>query len=383
MQAIFKYIKGDKVIWVTVFLLSIISILAVYSSVMVLAFKSKTGNVSYFLAKHITITGLGIMLIYLTHKIRYTYFSRLSQLAIYLSVPLLLFTLLKGVSEGSAHRWLEIPGTGLTFQTSDFAKLALIIYVVRIITLKRDVLSDFKKGFMPVLLPVIAICGLIFPSNISTSFLLFMNCLFIMFIGGAKLNHLFLTIGVALAGMGLFILIVFAFPRTSNRIYTAKSRIESYFKGDNSNNYQSDQAMIAISTGGLFGKGPGNSTQKNFLPQASSDFIYAILVEEYGLVMALVIIFLYMTILFRGIRIATRNPKTFGSLLVIGLSLCIVIQALVNICVAVHLLPVTGQPLPMVSMGGTSIWFSCIAVGIILSVSKETESEPLNLVEAT
>ena len=264
MKAVFEYIKGDKVIWIIVLLLSIISVLVVYSSVETLAYRSHSGNASYFLIKHLIIILFGFLLIYITHNVKYTIYSRISQIALYVSVPLLLFTLLKGVNEGNATRWLQIPGTGLTFQTSDFAKLALLIYVARMMAIKQNELNDFRNGFLPIIVPVIGICGLIFPSNFSTAFLLFLNCLFLMFIGQAKMRHLLLTIGVAIAGAGLFILIVFAFPHINNRVSTWKSRIESFTKGDKADNYQADQAMIAISTGGIMGKGPGNSTQKNF-----------------------------------------------------------------------------------------------------------------------
>jgi len=362
---------------VIVLLLSVVSILVVYSAVVTLAYRSHSGNATYYLVKHTTIVLFGFFLIYLTHNIKYTYYSRISQVALYLCIPLLLFTLVKGVNEGNANRWLQIPGTGLTFQTSDFAKLALLIYVARMLSLKQEEIKDWKTGFLPTIAPVVAVCALIFPSNFSTAFLLFVNCMFLMFIGRASMKHILLTVGVAAAGAGIFILMVFAFPHINNRVATWKSRIESFTKGDKADNYQADQAMIAIATGGTVGKGPGNSIQKNFLPQASSDFIYAILVEEYGLIMGLAILFLYLTLLYRGVRIATKNPKTFGSLLAIGLSLSLVMQALVNMAVAVHLLPVTGQPLPLVSMGGTSIWFTSIAVGIILSVSRETETEEI------
>jgi cell division protein FtsW len=381
MKALFNYIKGDKVIWVIVLLLSVVSILVVYSSVVTLAYRSHSGDATYYLIKHATIVLFGFLLIYITHNVKYTYFSRISQVALYISVPLLLFTLLKGVNEGNATRWLQIPGTGLTFQTSDFAKLALITYVARMLSLKQEEIKDWRNGFLPTIAPVIVVCALIFPSNFSTAFLLFINCMFLMFIGRASMKHILITMGVAAAGAGLFLLIVFAFPHINNRVATWKSRIESFTKGDKADNYQADQAMIAIATGGPLGKGPGNSVQKNFLPQASSDFIFAILVEEYGLIMGLAMVFLYLTLLYRGVRIATKNPKTFGSLLAIGLSLSLVMQALVNMAVAVHLLPVTGQPLPLVSMGGTSIWFTSIAIGIILSVSKETETE--NIVATT
>ena len=389
MKAIFNHIKGDRVIWIIVLLLSVVSILAVYSSVITLAYRSRSGDATYFLIKHIIILLFGFLLIYLTHNVKYTYYSRIFQVALIISVPLLLFTLLKGVNEGSASRWLQIPGLGLTFQTSDFAKLALIVYVARTITLMQDDRQNLKRGIISVTLPILLICGLIFPSNISTAGLLFINCMFILFIGKASAKLIFTTLGIAFAGGALFILIVFAFPHINNRIATAKSRIESFAKGDKSSNYQADQAMIAIATGGTFGKGPGNSVQKNILPQASSDFIYAILVEEYGFIMAIVMVFFYLALLFRGVRIATRNPKTFGSLLAIGLTLSLVLQAMVNMCVAIHLLPVTGQPLPLVSMGGTSIWFSSIAIGVILSVSREgeeeseTEKQTENVVAAT
>jgi len=381
MKAVFNYIKGDKVIWVIVLLLSVVSVLVVYSSVMALAYRSHSGDANYYLIKHTTIVLFGFLIIYLTHNIKYTYYSRISQVALYISVPLLLFTLLKGVHEGNATRWLEIPGTGLTFQTSDFAKLALIIYVARMLALKQDAIKNWRNGFLPAIIPVIVVCGLIFPSNFSTAFLLFITCMFLMFIGGAAIKHLLLTLGMAAAGAGVFILLVFAFPHINNRVATWKSRIENFTGNNKADNYQADQAMIAIATGGPLGKGPGNSVEKNFLPQASSDFIYAILVEEYGMVMGIAVVFLYLTLLFRGVSIATRNPKTFGSLLAIGLSLSLVMQALVNMAVAVHLLPVTGQPLPLVSMGGTSIWFTSVAIGIILSVSKETETE--NIVGTT
>src|SRR6185312_17531552 len=208
MKAVFNHIKGDKVIWVIVLLLSVVSILVVYSSVVTLAYRSHSGNATYFLIKHAVIVLFGFLLIYITHNVKYTYYSRISQVALYVCVPLLLFTLLKGVNEGNATRWLQIPGTGLTFQTSDFAKLALLIYVARMLAIKQDVLHDFKTGFLPIIIPVIAICGLIFPSNFSTAFLLFVNCMFIMFIGKAKLTHLLLTIGIAISCAGLFILLV-------------------------------------------------------------------------------------------------------------------------------------------------------------------------------
>jgi len=370
----FKYIQGDKVIWTVVFLLSLFSVLVVYSSVEALAYHYKGGDTSYFLFKHIMIITSGLFLMYWIHKMKYSYFSRISQIAIVIAAPLLLYTLLKGVSAGEASRWLAIPGTSLTFQTSDFAKLALIAYVARILTVKQDVIKDFRKGFLPVVIPVGIICGLIFPANFSTAALLFLTCLVLMFIGRMNVKHLLLLIGSGVVLISLLILLIWKFPDAIPRGRTWKARIENFSSGTSENNFQAEQAKIAIATGGIFGKGPGNSMQRIFLPQASSDFIFAILVEEWGLIAAVSIIFLYLVLLFRGVRIANKCERTFGSLLAIGLTFSLIFQAMINMAVAVNLFPVTGQPLPLISMGGTSIWFTSIAIGIILSVSKDLET---------
>lgn len=311
---------------------------------------------------------------YLTHKVKHTYYSKISQIALYIAAPLLLFTLVKGVSAGEASRWLEIPGTGLTFQTSDFAKLALIAYVARILSLKQDQIKDFKTSFVPVVAPIIIICGLILPANFSTAAVLFTTCLVLMFIGRINILYILSLIGIGIVCLFLFIALIFAFPNINNRVSTWKARVENFTSGESANNYQAEQAKIAIATGWITGKGPGHSSQRNFLPQASSDFIYAIIIEEYGLVAAVLIVFLYIILFFRGVRIVNKSQKPFGGLLAIGLSFSLVFQAMINMAVAVNLLPVTGQPLPLVSMGGTSIWFTSIAIGIILSVSREIEN---------
>lgn len=362
-------------------LLSIVSILVVYSSIVALAYRYKAGDTEYYLFKHSTIIGFGLLLMYLTHKVKYTYFSRLSQIALYISVPLLLFTLLKGVSAGEASRWLKIPGTSLTFQTSDFAKLALIAYVARVLAIKQGEIKDFKAAFVPILIPVLIICGLILPANFSTAAVLFVTCLVLMFIGRINLKYILSLIGIGIVCLSIFIAIVFAFPNINNRVATWKTRIESFTSGNSEANYQAEQAKIAIATGGTLGKGPGGSTQRNFLPQASSDFIYAILIEEYGLISGFVIVFLYIILFFRAVRIAGKSDKTFASLLAIGLSFSLVFQGMINMAVAVNLFPVTGQPLPLVSMGGTSIWFTSIAIGIVLSVSAEIEKEKEKKIE--
>ncbi len=370
---LFKYIKGDKVIWTVVLLLSLLSILVVYSSVVALAYRYKGGDTGSYLVKHIFIVGSGIFLMYLIHKVKYSYFSRISQIAMLISIPLLIYTLARGVSAGEASRWLAIPGTSLTFQTSDFAKLALISFVARMLSLKQDVIKDFKQAFLPIVIPVGIVCALILPANFSTAALLFLTCLVLMFIGRMNTKHLLMLIGSGIVFGALLILLIFNFPKIIKRGETWKARIENFKSGDSESNFQAEQAKIAIATGGIVGKGPGNSMQRNFLPQASSDFIFAIVIEEWGLISAIIIVFLYVVLLFRGIRIANKSEKTFGSLLAVGLTFSLVFQAMINMAVAVNLFPVTGQPLPLVSMGGTSIWFTSIAIGIILSVSRESE----------
>ena len=372
---LFTYLKGDRVIWAVVFLLSLLSILVVYSSVVTLAHKYKQGNTESYLIKHaITIIG-GLFMMYVVHKMRYTFFSRVAQIGVFFLVPLLLFTLLKGVSAGEASRWVEIPGLGLTFQSSDIAKIILIIFVARTLTVKQGQLDDFKSLIKYLLIPIGIICALILPANFSTSALLFLNCLFVLFVGQVKLKFIGYILGACVGFALLLGIVIWQFPDAIPRGRTWKARIENFSKGDAKNNYQSEQAKIAIATGGVIGKGPGNSTQRAFLPQASSDFIYAIIIEEYGMFTGLGMLFLYMILLFRGIRILRDSEKTFGGLMAVGLSFSLVFQALINMAVAVNLFPVTGQPLPLVSMGGTSIWFTCIAIGIILSVSRANEDK--------
>ncbi|MCW3078314.1 MAG: Cell division protein FtsW [Bacteroidetes bacterium] len=374
---LFNYLKGDKVIWAIMFLLSLLSILVVYSAVVTLAHKFKQGNTEYYLIKHFVIIALGFGIAYVFHKIKYTVFSKMAQIGFILSIPLLLYTLLKGVSAGEASRWLEVPGLGLTFQSSDIAKLMLLIYVARVLTVKAKELKDFKSVLKYLMIPIGIICALILPANFSTAALLFVNCLLLMFLGGIQTKIILKIFGIcALAGAMFFAWIMMA-PESipGGRGPTWKGRIESFSKGDAKSNYQSEQAKIAIATGGVIGKGPGNSTQRAFLPQASSDFIYAIIIEEYGLLTGFIMLFLYMILLYRGVKILRDNEKPFGSFVAIGLTFSLVFQALVNMAVAVNLFPVTGQPLPMVSMGGTSIWFTMIAMGIILSVSKSIEDK--------
>ncbi len=374
MQSILKHLKGDRTIWIVVFFLYIVSILAVYSSTGTLAYRFRAGNTEYYLLRHLVIILLGIGLLFVSHKIRYKYYSTLSQIAIYIAIPLLLFTLFRGTSIHEASRWITLPIINISFQSSDFAKLALIMYLARMLTRRQEYISDFHTSFLPLIFPVILVCALIMPANFSTAAVLFVSSIVLMFIGRVNVRHIAVLLGVAIAGAGIMILILSSMP-DGGRVQTWQNRINSFTNKEQANTYQADQAKIAIATGGVIGKLPGNSTQRNFLPQAYSDFIYAIIIEEYGLAGGFTVLLLYLILLYRGIRIAHKSPGTFGALLAAGLSFSLVFQAMINMAVAVNLLPITGQPLPLVSMGGTSLWFTSLSIGIILSVSRSIEEE--------
>ncbi len=385
MMKVFSYLKGDKVIWAIMFLLSLLSILVVYSAVVTLAHKFKQGNTEWYLFRHLIIIVCGFGIAFAFHKIKYTVFSKVAQIGFILCIPLLLYTLFAGVSAGGATRWIEIPGLGLTFQSSDIAKLMLIIYVARVLTVKAKELVDLKSVTKYLMVPIGLICMFILPANFSTAALLFVNCIILMFLGGIHIKIIGKILGICFISGILFFCWIWFAPQTfpSSRAVTWKARIEAFGSGDSKSNYQSDQAKIAIATGGVIGKGPGNSTQRAFLPQASSDFIYAIIIEEYGLITGFAMLFLFMILLYRGVKILKDNDKPFGSFMALGLTFSLVFQALVNMAVAVNLFPVTGQPLPMVSMGGTSIWFTMISIGIILSVSKSIEDKTEEKLETT
>jgi len=388
MHFINKYIKGDRVIWSVVLLLAIFSVLVVYSSIVTLAYKYQDGNTEYYLFKHSIILFIGFLLMYFAHKVNYRYYSRMSQIGLLLAIPLLLFTLLTGASINDASRWLVIPIINQTFQTSDLAKLALIMFLARMLSKRQDNIKDFNQAFLPIMIPVLIVCGLILPANLSTAAMLFVTCLVLMFIGRINLKYIISLVAVGITLLSIFIAIGLSVQETktseensplTNRVITWKNRITNFSDGSAQANYQAEQSKIAIATGGVFGKGPGRSTQRNFLPQSYSDFIFATVIEEYGIVGGTFTLLLYLILLYRGILIAKNAPRTFGSLLAIGLSFSLVFQAMINMAVAVNLFPVTGQPLPMVSMGGTSIWFTCLAVGIILSVSRNTENEKMEV----
>lgn len=385
--------KGDKVIWALVILLALVSLLAVYSATGSLAYKNYKGNTEIYLFKQIAFILVGIMVIYFAHLVNYTFYSKAAQIAFLISLPLLFYTLFFGVKMNEGSRWIRLPLINLTMQTSDFARLALFMYLARLISKKQEVIKDFKKGFLPVIAPVAITCLLIAPANLSTALLLGASCLLLMFIGRIRTKHLLMTIGIALIPIAFLVgaAVVRHGQSTTEEIAVTKKsssallgrvdtwigRVESFIYGskDDVDNdaYQVNQAKIAISKGGMFGVGPGNSTTRDYLPQAYNDFIYAIIMEEYGLVGGAFIMFIYLVFLYRCIRIYKRCPYAFGAFLALGLSFTLAIQAVANMAVTVNLFPVTGVTLPLVSMGGTSFIFTCLAIGIILSVARNVE----------
>lgn len=383
--------RGDKVIWALVVLLTLVSLLAVYSATGSLAYKNYKGNTEVYLFKQIAFIVVGIMVIYFAHLVNYTFYSKVAQIAFLLSIPLLAYTLFFGVRMNEGSRWIRLPLINMTMQTSDLAKLALFMYLARLMSKKQDVIKDFKKGFLPVMLPVAITCLLIAPANLSTALLLGASCLMLLFIGRARTKHILITIGIAM--IPILFLVLSAVVRHSSaneeaaasakssglfgRVETWISRVENFMYGskaaDNDEMYQVNQAKIAIAQGGVLGVGPGNSTTRDYLPQAYNDFIYAIIIEEYGLMGGAFIVFIYLVFLYRCIRIFKRCPYAFGAFLALGLSFTLAIQALANMAVTVNLFPVTGVTLPLVSMGGTSFIFTCLAIGIILSVARNVE----------
>ena len=384
--------KGDKVIWALVVLLSLASMLVVYSATGSLAYKNYKGNTEIYLFKQVAFIVLGIGIIYFAHRVNYIIYSKIAQLLFILSIPLLIYTLFFGLSMNEGSRWIRLPIIGLNMQTSELAKLALFMYLARLIGKKQDVIKDFRKGYLPLIIPVAIICVLIAPANLSTALLLGASCMLLLFIGRASTKHLLMTVGIVCIPV-LFLIIAAIIShhagddsseskkesssKLTARVSTWVNRVEHFIYGgkdaDDEDAYQINQAKIAIAKGGVMGVGPGNSTQRNFLPQAYNDFIYPIIIEEYGLVGGTFIVFIYLVFLFRSIKIFRRCPYAFGAFLSLGLSFTLVIQAIANMAVSVNLFPVTGVTLPLVSMGGSSFLFTCLSIGIILSVARNVE----------
>tara|TARA_B100000073_G_C23717373_1_gene566433 strand:+ start:94 stop:1281 length:1188 start_codon:yes stop_codon:yes gene_type:complete len=381
----FNILKGDKVLWVIIILLSIFSFLPIYSASSNLVYVIGKGTTFSHLIKHLMIISIGFILIYSMHKIPYNYFKGISILLIPITVLLLIYTFSLGTTiDGTiASRWIQIPIIGLSFQTSSLAFLVLMIYSAYYLAKIYDKNKSFKSTLIPFWTPIILIISLIIPSNLSTAGLIFISIIVLSFIGGYPIRHLISIFILAFLFISIFIISAKAFPdKIPNRVDTWISRIENFNnKNDIKGNYQIERAKIAIASGEIFGLGAGKSRMKNFLPQSSSDFIYAIIVEEFGLIGGIIIIIFYLLILFRVTVISFKAKTIFSKLLVIGLGLPIIIQAFINIGVALQVFPVTGQTLPLISSGGTSAWMTCIAVGIILSVSIDNnKKEKTNII---
>lgn len=376
MTTFLNRLPGDRTIWMTAIFLGLISVLAVYSSISTLAVKRDISTL-HFLFKHLLMLGTGGLIMYYASTLRFGVYSRLAQLGIWVTAGLLLLTLVLGSNINDASRWLRIPGVGLSFQTSDLAKVVLIVYLARLLGKHQDEEWTFREVALRLMLPVGVVCGLILPANFSTAAMLFAICLVLMFIGRVPLKWLFAIVGIA---VGSFLLLVAvneaADLNVLPRVETWERRIDSFGKADSDANYQTEHAKIAIASGGLFPNGPGSGASRNWLPHPYSDMIYAFIVEEYGSILGgLGLLLLYLILLHRAIAVAKKCEKPFGALAAVGLGLLLVMQAMINMAVAVNLLPVTGQPLPLVSMGGTSAWFTCLAIGIILSVSRGAEQQ--------
>ncbi len=383
--------RGDKVIWAIVIILTFASLLLVYSSTGSLAYRMSKSTESY-LFKQFAFIMLGLVIIYFAHRINYTLYSRVALVLFLISIPLLLYTLLFGVQLNAGSRWIKLPVINMTFQTSDLAKLALFMYMSRMLSRKQNVIKDFKKGFLPIIIPVGIICLLIAPANLSTSLLIAGTSMMLMFIGRVKTKHILVTMGIAMIPIILLLTIaVSSYDKQTHetkklpaflaagRIPTWISRIQTFVYGskedDNEKSYQINQAKIAIANGGWLGLGPGNSQQRNFLPHSYSDFIYAIIIEEYGLIGGAIILAIYLLFLYRCIRLYRKCPFAFGAFLALALSFTLVIQAIANMGVNVNLFPNTGVTLPLVSMGGSSFLFTCLSIGIILSVARNVEQQ--------
>jgi cell division protein FtsW len=381
--------KGDKYIWGIVILLALISVLVVYSATGSLAYKMNKGNNEIYLFKQLAFMLVGMFIIYFLHRVNYTIYSRVATILFFISIPLLIYTLFFGAKINEGSRWIRLPIINMTFQTSDFAKLALFMYLSRVLSKKQEVIKDFKKGFIPAAIPVTIVCILIMPANLSNALLTGATSLLLMFIGRVSLKHILLVILIAMIPLALIVsvaVVTYDKKKTEvteqtetthsfGRFRTWVKRVQDFaYAKDKETPYQVQQAKIAIANGGiLMGLGPGNSRQRNYLPQAYNDFIYSIIIEEYGLLGGAFIIIIYLLFLFRCIRIFRRCPYAFGAFLALALSFTLVIQAVANMAVNVNIVPVTGVTLPLVSMGGSSFLFTCGAIGIILSVARNVE----------
>ena len=379
MKTVFDKIKGDRIIWAIAALLAIFSFLPVYSAASNLAYVGSGSNTFSYFIKHFVHLFLGFSIIYGIHKIPYRYFRGLSMVMIPVVLILLIITMLQGATIGGANasRWIRVPIVGFAFQPSTLAALVLMVYVARYLSKIKDKIITIKGSILPLWLPVFIVLALILPANFSTAAIIFSMVVLLTYVGGYPFKYLSIIIGSGVVVLALFVLTAKAFPNLiPNRVDTWTSRISSFVDSEvTQEDYQIEKAKIAIATGGVKGLGPGKSIQKNFLPQSSSDFIFAIIIEEYGLIGGMVLLILYLWLLFRIVIVAQKSDSVFGKLLAIGVGLPVIFQALINMGVAVQLFPVTGQTLPLVSSGGTSIWVTCLALGIVLSVSAKRDED--------
>lgn len=365
-----QHLRGDRTIWMVALILGVVSLLAVYSACSWMVWRTSGGTLR-ILFKQVLMLAAGGGIMYAASRPRYTVYSKLSQLLLGVTIALLALTLLIGSNVNGASRWLVVPGLGITFQTSDLARVVIMVYLARVLGRHREEPWTFREVMLKLMLPIGAICGLILPANFSTAALLFGTCMVLLFIGQVPVKHMLLIAGIAIASFGVLLLLAKTNPELLPRLKTWTARLENHGGEDRDANYQVNNAKIAIVHGGLLPNGPGTGTSRNFMPHPESDMIYAFIIEEYGSIIGgLGLLLLYLILLSRAMRIANGCEKRFGQLTVMGLALSLVLQALVNMAVAVNLVPVTGQPLPLVSMGGTSMWFTCLSLGIMLSVSR-------------
>lgn len=379
MKQLISNLKGDKVIWSFVALLALFSFMPVFSASSNLAYLGHgTGNTLGYLVKHLAHICIGFLIIYFVHRVPYHYFRAISKVALPVVWILLLYTLVKGtvIAGANASRWIQVPFIGISFQTSTLASVVLFIFVARYLSKTREMPITFKASLWELWLPVFITLILILPANFSTTALIFVMILMLVFIGKYPLKYISAIVGSGILFLVFFVLVAKAFPdsRFFSRVTTWESRIKNFSTDKpDEDDYQIEKAKIAIASGKIYGLGPGKSVQKNFLPQSSSDFIYAIIVEEYGLIGGFGVLILYLLLLFRFVIASHKANTLFGKLVVVGLGFPMVFQAMVNMAVAVELLPVTGQTLPLISSGGSSIWMTCFALGIIISVTKKDE----------
>ena len=360
----YKNLKGDPIIWLIIIILSLFSIVVVYSATGTLAYKMKGGNTEFYLVKHSILVAISLLATWIFHLIDYRYYAKVSRVLLWVSVPLLIVTWQFGVNINEASRWLTIPVLNLGFQPSDLAKLALLITLASMLGKRQNNIHNFQKAIIPMLIWIGLVCGLIAMTNISTGILLFVTCMLLLFLGRVSMKYigLLMIIGV-ISGVSALIF--------GQRYDTVRARFEVYVQGETS--YQAKHSNIAIASGGIFGKGPGKSDQRNYLPHPYSDFVYSIIVEEYGFIGGFAVLVIYMVLLYRTTMVVYKSDQPFGGLLSIGLCFALVIQGVVNTGVTVGLGPITGLPLPLISMGGTSQLFMGVALGMILSVSRKKD----------